>query len=234
MGISQELERLRSEQIRLSSELESLLASYDGRTRALALKLVSADTVPSDRDLQRAYEEQLRLWNIVRRLQTAERTIPQLEQEYAEWSERTKEEISALHPDHPSIRMELIASELRVRGKAIPQEVASASYEGSAKDADPFADLNICDEGADMESPIEPNADSLNRVQAMPVTPEMRDALIDQIRECGRQLRKQSVHPESSLQDLAELYAELRHHHAHLRRMDRRTGTRRYRVVLHE
>lgn len=231
---SQELERLRSEQARLSLELETVLSSYDERTRSLASRLVSTETPLSDSELQRVYEEQLSLWNIVRRLQAGERSIPELEQEYVDWNERNGDALPLVHPDHPKIRLELIASELRSRGRDILARTSPDSYEGSAKDADPFADLHLDDELVDIEPPVESNDDSLNQIRSIAIQPEMRETLMDQIRACGHQIRKHSSCAESSSQDLAELYSELRHHHAHLRRLDRRTGVRRYRVVLHQ
>jgi hypothetical protein len=231
---SQELERLRSEQARLSLELETVLSSYDDRTKLLASRLVSAESPLTDAELQRAYEEQLFLWNIVRRLQAGERSVPELEQEYIDWNERRDQALPEFHPDHPNVRLELISSELRSRGRGIPTKVSTDSYEGSAKDADPFADLNLDDASVDIEPPVESNNDSLNQIRTIAMNPEMSGILMDQIRECGHQLRKQSSHPKSTPQDLADLYTELRHHHAHLRRIDRKTGTRRYRVVLHQ
>jgi hypothetical protein len=234
---SKELERLRSEQLRLSSELETLLSSYDVRTRMLADSLVSAESPLSEEDLKKAYEEQLRLWNIVRRLQASDRSVSQLEQEYADWNERKGDMLSELHPDHPSVRMELIASELRSRGKSIPDSRRRNEYEGSAKDANPFEDLNLNDTAMDdgiIESQDDSSQDLPVSLKMIPISAEVQQSLLDQIRECGHQLRKQSAHPDFSSRDLADLYTELRRHHGYLRLSDRRTGTRRYRVALHE
>lgn len=229
-SFSQERERLRSEQARLAAELEELLASYDEQSKALSSRLASSDEALSDDDLRLLYEDQLRLWRMIRRLQAGERTASQLEQEYAEWKGRVSEREGLLraHPDHPETRMEFIASELRSRGKTVPSVGISLSFEGSAKDADPYENLNL-DEIGDIGSFIEPEIDSLQAIQELPVNSGIRDAVLEQIRECGRQIKRQT-----SSQELAETYAELRHHHAWLRRMDRRSGVRRYRIVLHE
>lgn len=233
-GETQELARLRAEQLRLSAELEQLLSFYDERTRTLASKLVSSDRTYTDHELRNFVADQQSLWKLIRRLQAAERSVPQLEQEYREWSSRSADHLSECHPDHPTMRKELIASELRVRGRSIPVIESPAVFEGSAKDADPFSDLVLEDDQENQMVPDDSSDDSLlDASRSIPVSEEMKQTLLDQIRECGYQLRKQSVDSECTPQDLAEIYAELRRYHAELRALDRRTGQRRYRVVLH-
>lgn len=227
-NVSQERERLRLEQLRLSAELESALSSYDARTRDLALRIVSPESEMSDEHFQKMYEEQLHLWKVIRRLQAADRTIPQLEQEYMEWKGRKEEGLLRSHPDHPESRMEFIASELRARGRSIPVRSDSSCFEGSAKDADPFEDLNLEDVSVDNEVVDDSQNDALQSIGIIPISAEIQQSVLDQIRECGRQIQKQT-----SSRDLAESYKELRMHHASLREIDRRTGVRRYRVVLH-
>lgn len=232
---SQELERLRSEQIRLSTELEALLSSYDEQTRALASSFIDLNHEVSEQDLQGYVDGQQKLWRVVRRLQAAERTVPQLEQEYREWHGRNGEGLSRSHPDHPETRLELIASELRARGRAVPAVVARSPYEGSAKDANPFEALDLDDNAqnqADLDESI--NDSSLDGIGNIPVSDEMTNQILESIRECGLQIRRQSSRSEIDPRDLAELYRELRHHHAQLRGLDRRSGSKRYRVVLHE
>jgi hypothetical protein len=232
---SKELKRLYSEQIRLSAELEGLLASYDERTRQLSRRLMaSRDTSLSVQELAELDVEQQVLWRMVRRLQAADRTVSQLEREYAEWRERPDCGISSLHADHPKLRAELIASELRVRGRDIPGIEKTCVCEGSAKDVDPFSDLCLSEDADVLDERPAFFDDPLPEPSRIPLSSEIHDALLEEIRECGRQLRKQSADPNASPEELAGLYRDLRHQHELLRHADRRAGIRRYRVGLHE
>lgn len=224
------IEELQREQVRLAEELERLLLVYDKRSRKLSKELARAmngEPVQPER-LGQLAEEQAALWKLIRRGQAAERGTRELEQELREWSAYPEPGVSTLHPDHPVQRIELIASELRSRGKDPSPLLAEerAGYEGSAQDVNVFEiepDATVSDENeeeAPAASAWEPSGSE--------------DALLREIASCQREIRRLLAHPEGehAVQDIADGYEQLKELHAFLRRMDRHTGERRHRIAI--
>lgn len=105
---------LQEEQSRIAQELEDTFLAYDAKLQAMARRLVGADI--SKKDLRTLKQEQLELWRLVRRAQASSRTTRELTRELREWKAREPGAASFGHPDHPETRVELVSSELRVRG----------------------------------------------------------------------------------------------------------------------
>ena len=228
---------LQEEQARLSSDLERTLLSYDKQTRKLAKRLALMVHDGADvGELERIREEQEWLWRVIRRVQAAERSDRELEREYQEWRERPNGTVSSGHPDHPDVRREIVASELRIRGyePAVAAPEAVPSFEGSARDVDPvgdvFSSLSEVSEPALIDEPVSVDA---NEASGLVLRDDaLAGSLMDEIASCTMELKRTMDRPERSLlrDELVLMLKDLRRLHAELRACDRATGTRRYRI----
>ncbi len=168
--VADQIKTLQSEQIRLSAEVERTLAFYDDRTRALAKRLAGEGGRIDSRTLERIRAEQAELWRTVRRLQAALRVTRDLETELKDWAGHKeaddvigtdgRDRRTIGHPDHPATRIEIVASELRARGRdplAYLQSIRPRRFEGSAGDVDPLEEIEqgggMMDEGGEMDRP---------------------------------------------------------------------------------
>lgn len=232
------LAELQEEQGRLSAELEKAFLAYDKKTRALAKQLARwTEEGAEAKELERLRREQQDLWRVVRRTQVAARTTRQLETELREWIGRNEASVRASHPDHPLARTEIVASELRLRGRD-PAGLVSArapeGYEGSAKDVDPFEEaLALALEEPEEASPVTEEDEPVVIADT-----ELRDGsdehLIREIEHCCREIRRTNAHEdcEQLAGELVLMLKDLRRFHAHLREHDRKAGIRRYRFMI--
>lgn len=235
-----QLSELQREQKRLSAEIESLFRSYDGVCRHLSERILAfPNSREKKKEIERLSSEQAKIWKCIRRAQASERTREQLEREYLEWVSRVKDcEIPLYHPNHPSIRAEIIASELRVRGFDLPDvTVSSVEFHGSAKDADLANELEDLASLPD-EAPSEDSCSTVvgescvDQENASPWHGEDVDMYIRNVEEAEAELRRLLRRSDavSFSREIAELATDLRRHHANLRLHDRAHGVRRYRL----
>jgi hypothetical protein len=233
---------LQEEQARLSGELEHAFRAYDKHTRVLAKRLAKMVNEGTNiKELALIREEQEELWRVIRRCQAAERSNRELETELQEWAGRDEASVRASHPDHPRARAEIVASELRIRGRipSVSNESESVSFEGSAKDVDPYRD-------AVLRMHAEPDLDLENVIdEPIPTEGEgaahiaLRDdalagTLIDEIASCTCELKRALAHDEREAlrAELMTMLKDLRRLHGQLRTCDRASGIRRYRLGI--
>lgn len=229
------VEACERDQKHLASDIEALIFSYGERVADISRRLVRARMEGIRRkELDRLHEEQEKLALVIRRLQASERSLRELEREYGEWADRARE--SGEDGEEMLRRAEIVASELRVRGREIEGVVRTSAYEGSAKDADPFEGL-VLEEESEESSPLrEVNAcgdlsedeemASLHGAHNLPGLLEEVDIATSEVRKMLRTSENQDV------AGIVSALTDLRRHHANLRMHDRRHGLRRIRVEL--
>ena len=115
------LAALQEEQALLARELEETFLAHDAKTRSLAARLATLEEGGvTHEEIARLRAEQLDLWRLVRRAQASGRATHELEREFHEWRTRTSDgHAPSGHPDHPDTRLEIVASELAVRGRPV-------------------------------------------------------------------------------------------------------------------
>ena len=231
---ARELGDLEAEQRRLSVDVEEQTRSYDAACRRLAERIAAfASSKATMKDVERIRGEQHRLWKLIRRAQAAERSSRELEREYLEWRSRSGEDgigIKTTHPDHPRTRMEIVASELRVRGIDPPEPlVQTRGYEGSAGDVAEPDEL-----AADAPEPVaDPQSAAVLADEDAPVWEEESGEIrLREVDDAARELRRLLARDDADVRgrDIAEAARILRTHHGALRLRDRREGVRRYRL----
>ncbi len=233
---------LQEEQARLSAELEQAFRAFDKRTRSLAKRLARmVNDGAKMKELKSIRDEQEELWRVVRRFQAAGRSNRELETELGEWLGREESSVRTSHPDHPSARAEIVASELRIRGKQLPVsgEDAPASFEGSAKDVDPYRDAVLhMQSGPDLEledvidEPIPTEGEGAAHIALR--DDALAGTLMDEIATCTCELKRTLAHDEREIlrAELVAMLKDLRRLHGQLRTCDRAAGIRRYRLGI--
>lgn len=232
------LAELQEEQSRLSAELERAFLTYDRKTQALAKQLARwTEGGAEPKAIERLRREQEELWRTVRRTQAAGRTTRELEQELREWAGRDAASVRERHPDHPKVRSEIVASELRVRGRD-PGGVKArhvASYEGSAKDVDPYVKILERDENEfEGTSTVQPSVAPVALEPTQDLSGSDEQDLVREIESCVRELKRALVHDEREAltDEIVMMLKDLRRFHELLRRADRKSGIRRYRFAI--
>jgi hypothetical protein len=231
------LMELQEEQSRLSAELEKAFLAYDRKTREIAKRLAKwtgSDASPEEFERLRAEQEDL--WRVVRRTQAATRTNHQLEAELKEWTDRTEAAIPPTHPDHPEARTEIVASELRLRGRdpsAFISERSTEAFEGSARDVDPFAEA-LEESERESPEPIPPDEPINPAPDVITWNPETEETLVREIEDCCREIRRTNNREDRDdlAGEIVMMLNDLRRLHAQLRDHDRKTGIRRYRLTI--
>jgi hypothetical protein len=227
---------LRKEQSRLSAEVERTLALYDDRTRALAKRLAEAGDA---RAIEKICADQEDLWRTLRRLQAALRTTRDLESELREWAARAEEGELIGHPEHPVTRIEIVASELRARGRdpfALLQAIRARKFAGSAEDVDPIGDAV----GAQFIAPgleSEARGTEEEEYSTQPTwSREDVEHILREICDHAREARRMRAHVDAPelVRELAWTIADFRRYHGHLRLLDRADGIRRDRLAIAE
>lgn len=199
--IAQLITDLQSEQSRLSAEVEQTLLQYDNRTQVLAKRLAAADDDLDEHQIERFRSDQEGLWRTVRRLQAALRATRELETELREWASRTEADDRIGHPDHPATRIEIVASELRSRGRdpfAYLQSIRTKRFDGSAKDANPIEEILADqqtvaqdDEEAAFDNIAKPNDLASEEESLVPEWHRLHtDNLIREIRDAAREAKR--------------------------------------------
>lgn len=254
MTIDNALAELQEEQARIAQELEDTFVAYDKKLQAMARRLSGLDREPvTDRELRKVREEQLELWRLVRRAQAGSRTTGELKRELQEWSMRESGAVGYGHPDHPGTRVELVASELRVRGVepgGRGRAEGREGYEGCARDAGGEAHrLNDSEKAfgswhlgrrpqmRDAEClsnvPVQNNEEATSlMIESGPGWEHDDDeALLRELRSRRGEMERimKNDEDEESVRELATFLSELRELHAHLRLHDRRNGIERER-----
>lgn len=212
---------LQDEQRLIADELEDTFLAYDRKLQAAAKRMASlgsASVTPEERERLRA--EQLELWRLVRRAQAAGRSTRELVREVREWHMHEPTVAPEGHPDHPETRVEIIESELRVRGIAAPtaqEPVRSASdITASSNDHSGIHWLHRL-------------AVQHNETPALPENAPEWEHDTDEhlLREIYQQ--EQELTRTDAPADIADLLRSLRALHGHLRLHDRRHGKPRLR-----
>ncbi len=234
-SLEADFEACERDQKYLASDIEALILSYGERIADISRRLIRARTEGIRRkELDRLCKEQEKLALVIRRLQASERSLRELEREYGEWAVRARE--SGENGEEVLKRAEIVASELRVRGREIEGAPRTSAYEGSAKDADPFEDL-VLEEESEESLPLreikvcgdigeEDDEASLHGSHSLPGLLEEVDIATSEVRKLSRTSKNQDV------AGIVSALADLRRHHANLRLHDRRYGLRRIRVGL--
>lgn len=228
-SLASSLEACEREQERIACEMERILHAYDERSIAIARRLLLARKEGiRKKELDALVEEQEKLTFVIRRLQASERSLRDLEHEYREWRARAREggeeETEILR------RAEIVASELRLRGREIIDPEKEPSYEGSAKDVNPYEDL-VVEEELPSDADIGTDADTAPILQDDTRVDSSLPGLLEEVdtatSEAYRMLRSPERYDAAMI---ASALTDLRRHHANLRRHDRREGIRRIRV----
>lgn len=202
------LAELQEEQRQIGEELEATFLAYDRKLQEMAGRLRASGGVMDKRELKRLRSEQTDLWRLVRRAQAAFRSTHELERELREWSHRPVGAMPSGHPDHPGTRIEIVGSELRVRGVgAIPL-------------------VDIATDDGDEKADISEDGPAWN---AVPAASLLREIEMKE-KEMARLLAQGSGAETSA--EIAAFARELRELHAHLRRTDKQEGRSRDRLGM--
>ncbi|MBD3251249.1 hypothetical protein GF380_02135, partial [Candidatus Uhrbacteria bacterium] len=222
---------LQAEQRRLAAALEEAFRTYDAESRAIAQRLAQSSKQPITRAaLTKLRHKQEELWRVIRRAQAAQRTTRQLEQELKDWSSQVGTDPSFSHPDHPGTRTEIVASELRIRGRQpeslLPSKVVP-SFEGSARDVDPYREALESASESDSYPPVRKRPAAVSWQSPDP------EQLLEAIAASGREVTRLRAKQDPSLySEIVMTCKDLRCLHAALRLHDQLTGMRRHRVRL--
>lgn len=219
---------LQDDQRHIADELEATFLAYDRRLRAAAKRLAALgpDSVSMEEQAQ-LRDEQLELWRLVRRAQAAQRSTRELIREVAEWRAHEPTAATEGHPDHPETRVEIVESELRVRGVALPDAPRGTTQEPSASSVWAFEEpegihwLHRMPEQAD-------EAEDVERPMALPDWEHDSDEVL--LREIRHQ--EQELARTTRPTDIADLLKGLRTLHGYLRSHDRRTHRQRVRYTM--
>ena len=213
------LAELQDEQRRIADELERTFLAYDKKLQAAAKRIASLGpegVTAEARDQLRA--EQLELWRLLRRAQAAERGTRELVREAREWKAHGPTAAPEGHPDHPETRVEIVESELRVRGMALPDTPQMPDVAEEEEASLGLHWLHRVPEEVQQE------------VLSVPLPEWEHDTdehLLREIHTHERELARTQAPAE-----IADLMRSLRTLHGHLRIHDRRTGRPRYRYLL--
>lgn len=208
-------ERLKTDQRFLAQDIEALFRRFDTCVQDLALDIRSL----SENDLWHRAHELRRAQDRLRfMLCRAEASIKQtyvLEQELVEWENCSV--IPALHFDHPSIRAEIIRSELAVRDVAI--------------------ESLSCIESQQIQTEVPAAADT-QKVRESEVGYETiqtfePEKLVQAIRDARREMERwHALPPEEHSEDAIAQVRHFRELHAMLKRIDHSRGITRDRLEL--
>jgi hypothetical protein len=214
------LAELQDEQRLIARELEQTFVAYDGRLRAAAKRIASlgpAGVTAEERDQLRA--EQLELWRLVRRAQASQRSTRELLREREEWQAHEPTAATEGHPDHPDTRVEIISSELRVRGIVPMEGDGAVEVEEVAPGIHALHRPDLLEEAEILAQAREELA-----ADAPAWEPDSDTVLLQEIRTHERELAR-TKEPA----DIADLLRSLRDLHASLRLHDRQHGRPRIR-----
>ncbi|MFA5130074.1 MAG: hypothetical protein WC477_04115 [Patescibacteria group bacterium] len=265
----------------LFKEANTLLAEIRQRISELndEVEFMQEHVETDEKSIQRILLEQDRLRLQIRRLQASLRSTEDLEQEYYDWSARV---VGArrLVPRNPESsrgeggwralpnanahssdadlqlftqRLEIVASELRIRGVDVDQLNVPSLSEENACDFDrgdidrrPFFALGCTPPSAeatggkwasDGSAHCSENFDECqngdgiqNGIESVPWDRGESSDLVREIEQAQRELQRAQESESADDRDLYEIVRGLRRHHAALRLMDRGEGRRRVRI----
>lgn len=214
----------------LRDELELLLRTYVRTVDRFVER--ANELTPEQYEREQEAVESIRkiLQNAIRRLEVSCKDHRELLDEWHEWvafrrAAEQKHELESAHRE----RVEMIRSELSVRGIAIEDPVAMESVRSvdSRSVSEPTAPVSSALERSAMQYRREPVLDDLSDWKALrqsQIEPEWRAA-----EEAWRALSSQAhVHPERAV----ELLKRLKEAHGDLRLLDRTRRERRYRLQV--
>lgn len=222
-------EELKAQQRELGREIETLFRAFDERLQSLSMR---AHTLPREEFVResahiRAAQDQLR--RALRRLDVSVKATDQLERELAEWEAR--EDGGELHADHPSVRAEIVRSELAVRGRK--QDVRRSENDVPVREVVERIKQQI------ERSPSQEQEDEVYGspeyvfVTHEPIGQTDPENLVRAIREATREAERwHAVPSEDHNEDALLQMKHLRELHALLKRMDREQGIERDRIEL--
>jgi hypothetical protein len=210
------LAELQDEQRRIADELEETFSVYDKKLQAAAKRIASLGPEGvSAEECERLRQEQLELWRLVRRAQAAQRSTRDLVREVRDWQAHEAVVAPEGHPDHPETRVEIIESELRVRGvRPAPAEEAIVSPVVAEESQGEIQEL----EATEVLAP---------GVATVEWTHDTEEQLLREIYQHERELTRTTAPV-----DIADLLRSLRSLHGHLRFHDRRQGRVRLRFHM--
>jgi hypothetical protein len=223
---------LLADQRALGEEFEKTYEAYEQRIQAVAesLSQLKGENVEQEARTLREAQDQLR--RLLRRVEASSRSARDLEREYAEWDGRSDHE-GPWHADHPSVRAEIIRSELALRNSERPPVAI-------APEASPFRMVELQDFITESEehSPsarpmlvVRPVVESQEREVAEQLPSLDLDTLLQTIRMETREAERWHGAPSQD-HDALEQVKAVRQLHAILKRLDRKSGIRRDRIVF--
>lgn len=220
-GSVETVEELKTEQRALADEIERLFRAFDERLMSLARRTheLTPETVEREADSLKTQQDALR--RALRRLEAAAKQTGELERELEEWQAR--EPNGPLHADHPSIRAEILRSELALRGiqhsSVDSRESRVASDEAQVESRESIVDD---DESSDFR---------LSTCDSLPETDVSH--LVAAIREASREAdRWHGLPADEHDEDALVQVKHLKELHAILKRLDRSQGIARDRLEL--
>ncbi len=194
---------LKAEQRALAEEVERLFRVFDERLRALAERTHELSPEALIGEAKMISEAQDGLRRVLRRFDATAKSTEELEQELGEWQQR--EEDSPLHADHPSIRAEIVHSELVCRGLLVTK------VENPLSQTESFVE-EIVEEAEEEEVSTE--------------------TFLLAIRDAAREAERWHSVPALELDhEVLDQVRHLRELHAHLKGLDRKQGITRDRLV---
>jgi len=214
---------MREEQRALSLDLEQLFRLYDEKVQHLSKRLQSMSAAEVESEAASIRETQETLKRLLRRAEAATKTSTQLERELAGWESRGSDD--DFHADHPSVRAEVIRSELASRNPGVVR-VPVRRVEPST----PVQDLRVEDENEEVRGL--PNIVDVPTSADVELLPEPDSAnLLAAIRDATRETERWHAIPVQDHDEETLLQVHhLRDLHAILKRLDRAKGVRRNRL----
>ncbi len=212
-------EELTREQRVLANEVERLFRVFDERLETLASRMreLSPDEIEREADMFRTEQDSFR--RALRRLEATAKSTRELERELDEWASRN--ESGAPHADHPSVRREIVASELATRDPRRSQPLPPV-------DADDAITVYV-EEAHERELP----SPEIVIVAHEPLPSVDPGYLLSAIREATREAERWHAVPEDTLnEDALTQVNYLRELHVILKRLDRANGVVRDRLDM--
>ena len=240
-----EIRRARQTQRQLTDEVQRVMRRLDGVTQELALRAASlgGPQLTQKRAALAAAQDRLRV--TLRRLEVGMKQTQELTRELGEWEERA-EDPSDLHADHPQTRIEILRSELAVRGvkRDLPDKLLTNFLQTRSRMLDEVEPQAMTTAETIESDGQVLSEDPLNRQGQLEVSdlleapsepmPEIDPAqLIAAIREATREAERWHAIPREQHDD--DALAQVRHVrelHALLKRIDRESEVQRDRLVL--
>ncbi len=219
---------LAADQAALAEEIEQAFEAYDLRLRDLATRVHDMEPDDVAREAAAIRDAQDALRRALRRIDVSFKTAGELTRELGRWEERSDD--GPVHADHPSVRAEILRSELRTRG--IQPPVSASTPEPVVIRSRDISDPAMLLTGDEV---VRQNA-SRERVFDHPDIEPIPDVdiehLLSAIREATREAERWHAMPAEAVdEDALVQVRHLRDLHTELKRRDREAKVVRDRVA---